>query len=302
MLAVMLALGVLALVFGSEELEEAIADLQAQRLEQAERKLSKLLDRHPGSPEANFYLGILKFRTGRLSEAAPLLQKVVGLTPTHAGAWKALGAVYAAGGELRLAVVPFQKACELNPQEEDACYYLGRSLFGLNRYDAALPAFQKALHAAPEHSLWRVHRGLALVFDSLRRPEDAERHYVKAVQLNRGRAGPDEDPRIDLGIFLFRQGRTEESLRPLEEAVRASPSATRVRSQLGRSLLQLNQLETAIEHLEKAIQLDAEDWPTHLLLGKAYFRLGRIAEGERHTRTGEKGLAAEDYYGSSKVR
>ena len=181
-------------VFGAQPLPEAIADLQAGRLDQAERKLTWLLRDTPDSVEANFYLSLVKFQSARLAEARPSLEKAVRLAPGRAGARKALG-------------------------------------------------------ITPEQKLWRVHRATAQAFEALGRSEEAERHFREAVAWNRGRARPDEDPRIDYGIFLFRQGRIGESLHPLEEAVNTWPSCARAHGELGRSLLQLDRLETAAAHL-----------------------------------------------------
>lgn len=300
----MLAAAVLAagaLVWQAQPLEEAIADLVAGRLAEAERKFSALLAGQPESEEANFYLGIVKFRTGQLQEARPLLEKAVKLAPERAGAWKGLGAVYAAAGELERSLLCFQRACELNPQEEDACYYLGRNLYSLNRFEPALGALQKALKAGPETKLWRVHRSMAQAQEALGRAEEAEKSFREAVRLDRGQARPDEDPRIDFGLFLFRQGRTEEALAPLEDAVKAHPSSARAHGELGRVLLQLGRLEPAAGALEKTVRLDPKLWSAHLLLGRVYLRLGRTEESERHLRLGEQGLAAEGY-GASRPR
>lgn len=292
-------LGLEAVQQSPRPLQEALADLEAGRLSEAERKLSAMLRQKPDWADANFYLGVARFRAGRIEEARPVLERASQLTPSRAPVWKALGAVYAAAGRLELALEAFKRACELDPEEEDACYYLGRNLYTLNRFEPALAAFEKARRAGPEQKQWRVERGMGQALEALGYSEEAERQYREAVKHSRGQARPDEDPRIDLGTFLFRQGRPEESLGPLQEAVKAAPSSARAQGELGRSLLQLERLEAAATHLEKAVQLDPRYWAAHLLLGKAYFRLGRVEDGERHTRMGEKGLAAENY-GSSR--
>src|SRR5262249_16780636 len=112
-------------------------------------------------------------------------------------------------------------------------------------------------------------------------------------------AGPSpntEDPRVDYGAFLFRQGRVEEALRPLEQAVHDAPVSARANIELGRVLLHLNRLDDAAAHLEKAVPADPGNWNAHLLLGRAYLQLGRTNQGEREMRLGQDG------YGSSKVR
>ena len=136
---------------------------------------------------------------------------------------------------------------------------------------------------------------MALNFYALEMPADAERHFVKAIQLNGRAETKGEDPRIDYGAFLFRQGRTEEALGPLEQAARDAPSSARANTELGRVLLHLGRLAAAAARLEKAVAVEPANWNSRLLLGRAYLRLGRTDDGEREMRLG---LA----YGSTTVK
>jgi tetratricopeptide (TPR) repeat protein len=257
----MLAAAVLAAMLGQTPLEEAVADFRAGRFREAERKFTALLEQDPG----------------------------------RAVVWKGLGAVYAAERQLERSLPCFQRACELDPTEEDACYYLGGNLYAKGRFEAALKALEEALKAGPENRHWRIHRTMAQSLEALGRAEEAERGFRQAIRLSRGQARPFEDPRIDYGIFLYRQARTQEALGPLGEAVKAHPKSARAHSELGRVLLQLRRVKEAAEQLEKAVGLDAKLWNAHLLIGQAYLRLGRREDGQRHLEIGEKGLAAEDY-------
>ncbi len=271
-------------------LQQAISDLQQGRLEAAEHKLMVFLEEKPGSATAYFYLGTVRFRAHRFAEARQALEQAIRLAPGAANAWKALGAVHAAEGNFRLAEAPFRKACELDPKEEDACYYWARNYYALNQFERAIAAFRRALAVDPQP--WRVHNGLGLALEALGRGEEAERHFRQAVERYRGQGRADDNPRIDLGVFLYMQGRTDEAQAQLEAAVETSPSSTRARFELGKVLLKENRLEAAGRELEKATELDPKNWAGHLLLGKVYYRLGRAEDAERHTQLGEKGLQA----------
>lgn len=215
--------------------------------------------------------------------------------------WKAQGMATAARGDLQGAVEPLGKACALAPRDEDACYFFARNLYALGRYDLARDPFEKALKAAPRSMRSRVHRAVALNFEALGLAADAERHFLQAIRLNRGGGRPSEDPRIDYGAFLFRQGRTEESIEPLERAARDLPSCARAHTELGRALLQLDKPEAAARPLERALELEPANWDARLLLGAAFLRLGRTREGEEQMRIGREGWARQTY-GSSTVR
>lgn len=267
---------------------DGIAAIEAGRLDEAVRILSPILQSDPNSFEAHFYLGLAHFRAGRSAAARPLLERAAALAPANAQAWKMLGLATTSDGDFEIAALALGQACELAPNDEEACYYLARNLHAHGHYEAARVPFENALRAAPPSMLARVHRAIALNFAAIGAPAEAERHFVKAMQAA-GRAPREtEDPRVDFGAFLFRQGRTEEALRPLQQAAREAPSA-RANLELGRVLLHLDKLDEAAARLEKAVALEPGNFNARLLLGRAYLRLGRIAEGEREMRLGQAG-------------
>ena len=269
-------------------LREAVADLEAGRTETAERKLALLASRQTGSADVPFHLGVARFRLRRFPEARAALERAVRLAPRRADAWKALGAVHVAERDYRAAEEPLRQACTLNPQQEDACYYLGRNYYELSRFEEAVAAFEKAL-PLDAGKRWRVHNGMALAIEGLRRVEAAERHFRLAVETWPGGGRPDEDPRIDLGVFLFRQGRAPEAIRAFQQVVSASPASARGRFELGRALHAGGLLAEAAGQLEKALELEPARWEAHLLLGKVYSRLGRAGDAERHNQLGQEG-------------
>jgi tetratricopeptide (TPR) repeat protein len=269
-----------------------VSAIEAGRLDEAERILSAVVTAQPDSADANFYLGLARFRADRPAEARPLLERAVKLSPDNGAAWKTLGLVTLSGGDMEGALPALGKACELIPKDPEACYYFARDLHALGRYEAARDPFERALRASPKKMLPRVHRAAALNFAAMGLPQEAERNFLKAIQLNDRRTHDAEDPRVDYGAFLFRQGRTEEALHPLEQAARDAPSA-RVYVEWGRVLLHLDRLNDAVACLEKAVSLEPGNWNSHLLLGRAYLRLGKSSEGDREMRLGQEGWAGK---------
>ena len=232
--------------------------------------------------------GVALFQQGRLDEALPPLQEAVRLDPS-ARNWRALGVVFAAKQEFREAEPAFQAACRLAPNDELNCYYLGRSLYALDRYEASLEALKKAL---PVHSRrWRTELAIAQALEALGRAKEAEEQFRKAIRLAPPKpVNPDFDnPSVDYGIFLYRQGRLEEALASLAEGARRAPDSAKARYQFGRALLQAGRIEESLAHLEAAVAQEPANHEAHLALSRAYFRLGRTEEGERHARLAASG-------------
>jgi predicted Zn-dependent protease len=116
----------------------------------------------------------------------------------------------------------------------------------------------------------------------------------RALEHDGGDSISSLDPRVELGAFLFRQGRLEEAQKVLETAVKARPDSARGFFELARVLVQVDRLDDAAARLKEAERLDPNSAATRLLLGKVYFRLGRIEEGRRETEIGRKLSTAAD--------
>ena len=153
-------------------------------------------------------------------------------TKPDASDWKRQGLAMAAENSSSAAVGPLTKACELDPKDEDACYYLARILHASGRWDEARVPFEKALRAAPRRMLARVHRAVALNFMALGRMVEAEQNFKTAIAMRQGSDSLRDDPRIDYGAFLFRQGRSDAALQLLQEAVRDAPKSARAHAEL----------------------------------------------------------------------
>lgn len=195
--------------------------------------------------------------------------------------WKARGIEDLSRHRMDAAVASFEKACELSPGDEDSCYYLARTLFSLDRWEKAREPFAKALRAASGSRRARVHRAIALNYMALGEMETAEAHFRQAIALNPGAEVLQEDPRIDYGAFLFRQGRLEEALPVLRKAAESLPRSARAHLELGRVVLHMGNPELAAASLERAVDLDPRSSTARLLLGRAYMQSGKIDEGRR---------------------
>jgi tetratricopeptide (TPR) repeat protein len=268
------------LLLAAAGLKEAVQNLEAGRLEDAERQLVQIVKEDPRSADAHFFLGMARFRLGRMNEAIEPFESAVRLAPRRAAAHRALGTVHAAMGNYNVAEAPLTRACELDPRDPDACYYLGRTLYALNRFEGSLDALAIALKTGEKPG--RIHQGMGQAHEALGNREAAELHLRKGVDLGWPEA------RTVYGVFLFRQGRLDEARIMLEQAVKTQPNSAQARMELGRTLLQRNRLEEALPHLQRAVELDGSSAAAHLLLGKVYQRLGRIAEAERHLDQGSR--------------
>jgi tetratricopeptide (TPR) repeat protein len=244
-----------------------------------------------GSQDAEeFYRqGERYFAGNNLDGAEKAFEKAVELRPAHAPAWKALGVVFASRGNFERAEKAFGNACKIQPAMPDACLYYGRTLYLLNRFQPAIEVLHAVVVRDRENS--EAYRLLALSLEALGQNPDAGDAFRQAVRLSRASAA-NEDPGIDYGVFLFRQGRAEDAIEPLESALKRHPQAARAHLELGCIQLALDRLPDAAAHLERALALDPTQGQmtarAHLLLGKVYQRQGKAQAAEEHLRLGSQ--------------
>jgi protein O-GlcNAc transferase len=232
-----------------------------------------------------YRLGMRLFSENKPEAAIDAFKRVVEIQPKNATAWKALGVVYAAQQNFDAAKRPLQTACGLNPALPSACVYYGRTLYLLNRFQPAIEVLRHAM--ATDRQNAEIYRLLGLSLEGLGETDEAGSAFREAIRLDRG-SSPNEDPAIDYGVYLFRLGRAEEAVAPIETALAHHPGAARAHLELGCVLLSLDRLTEAESHLERAVALDPSSSRAHLLLGKVYLRLGKTKAGEEQLSQGSR--------------
>jgi Flp pilus assembly protein TadD len=226
----------------------------------------------PDDAAALYQDGLRLFSSGQADAAVAAFRKSLALRPNDAATWKALGVVYASRNDYAQAEQPFHRACLLDSKSQDACLYYGRALYLLDQFDQAVSVLRTLLRQDPLNG--QAYRIEAMALEASGKTTDAEAAFQQAVRLS-GNAPLNEDPAIDYGVFLYRQGRSEAAIDPLNAAVKRHPDSARAQLELGCVLLALDRVAEAAPHLEHATALDPANARAHLLLGKTYQRLGK---------------------------
>jgi tetratricopeptide (TPR) repeat protein len=140
--------------------------------------------------------------------------------------------------------------------------------------DASRRAFDELLKRYPDDPNAHYSFGVFML------PQDAEtalKEFLRAQALD-----PDHQPALVQMAFEYLKRRDYDTALPLaEKGVALAPRMYAARNVLGRVLLELGQIERAIQELQEGIRLAPTSPEMHFALARAYMRAGRKKEADR---------------------
>jgi eukaryotic-like serine/threonine-protein kinase len=213
-----------------------------------------------------------------VESAVGLFQRALSLDPNYALAYAGLGEAYwrrYVDSKDTQWVASARQACEkavgLDAKLSAAHACLGTVDNGTGRYQEGVAEFQKALESEPTSDA--AYRGLAVSYQKLNQPAEAERTFQRAIQLRPNYwAGHSW-----LAAFYAQQARYADSAEQFKKASQLAPSNSLVLSSLGGIYLFLGRYDDAITALRRSVQI-LPSASAYSNLGYAYFRQRRFGE------------------------
>jgi tetratricopeptide (TPR) repeat protein len=123
-----------------------------------------------------------------------------------------------------------------------------------------------------------LHWGRTLIREG--KPDEAIPQLREALRLRPGYAFA----RFDLGVALEAQGDLPAAVDEYRAVLRDRPDVANVHYSLGSALHRLGRPAEAIEQYEAALRLEPNFWPAHVNLGAALAAQGRLTEAVEHYR------------------
>jgi len=180
----------------------------------------------PENSDARFNLAQALMQCGLMDAAIGEYEASIKLFGDHPGAWKNLGYALQCKGEFQRALECHQRAHRAAPQDAGVLVNMGITLDALKRPHEAVSAFQKALTVDPNCA--QACQQLGQFWQTRRQCQAAQDAYEKALRLQ----PTYPKARTSLGLLLLAQGRQEEAVRTLLQAVETSPSNAEAASAL----------------------------------------------------------------------
>jgi tetratricopeptide (TPR) repeat protein len=150
---------------------------------------------------------------------------------------------------------------------------LGVRTYHRNRdYRTPLTIWQAAVGDLPANP--RAQFNLAVALMDQGRTEEAVPHLREAIRLK----PRDFEAHRNLGLAMVRLGRLEEAIGHFEDAVRIRPANYKGQYNLGLGLSKRGRFEAAIPHLRNAVRLNPDHYDSHLHLGVALLQAKEYEE------------------------
>jgi Flp pilus assembly protein TadD len=226
----------------------------------------------PDNVELLNSLGFSLFQQGKSAEAVVALEKALAVDPKHAKAHNNMALASIDLGEFELAEAHYRESLAIEPQP--AIYSdLGFVLERQGMTEEASELYRKSLELDPESA--SAHYNLAASLARRGELTEAERHFRAALAEN-----PNAQTSTGLGFVLAQQGRTDEAIATLRDAIEADPRQPAAYDQLAAILVAEGRLEEAATNYRQVIDL-RPDAAAHQKLADVLMRLGRAAEARR---------------------
>jgi tetratricopeptide (TPR) repeat protein len=193
------------------------------RLDEALPHYGEAVRLKPDFAEAHNNLGYALAGQGRHADAIGHYREAVRLIPDYHEAQNNLGVALAEQGEPE-AIVHFKEALRIRPDVAEVHNNLGVARARQKDLDQAIQAFTEALRLRPDYAearrnLARAHATRARIRAEQGRTDEAILELREALRLHDG----DPDDHYDLAVLLFRKGEVSEARRHFETALRLDP-------------------------------------------------------------------------------
>ena len=216
---------------------------------QAREAISKILEDHPGNPNARILMATLDFSERKYTEAEKLLRGLYEESPSDSRIMRGLVDVYVAEGRHDQARQILEKEIDQAP-ESVALRLLNASLsVHENNYDRAISEYERILETNPNDV--EVHIRMGTTFYKSGDFKGAENHYRRARDLNPKNLVAS----MRLALLLGEMGRNAETTSLLEEILTRAPDNPFALNNLAYLLSEsAENLDTALTLAQRAIE------------------------------------------------
>ena len=242
--------------------------LSAGHMDEAEKILLEVTQRHAGAAEAWLLLASAQGRQARYAEVVESCRCVLNSEPLHPTAHSLLGSACIALGQTQEAIEHLEQAAHLAPGDPGVLNNLGNALYAVGRFDEAANRYEAALRLSPEHA--QAHFGLGNCRLAQSRWADALVCYQRAYN-----AMPESyDINMSMGKANINMGRLEEAQTCFERAAGLTANPAEALFETARVLEFQGRLNEALIRVEQSLQCQPDKVNARAKRAQIRFKMG----------------------------
>ncbi len=246
---------------------ERILQLKVSDLQTVSSLTAETTKNKRASAERFYSLGVAQLSRDDYARAVTYFEKAAELDPNYPEAWYQIGFCYGLLGRHTEALRASRQAAKLRPDWAESYVNIGASSYALNQYKDAAEAYRQAIRLDADNPDTLYSLGLSL--NKLNRTDEEILSYKRAIALK-----PDHANALEhLGLAYFKQKRYGESAQAFEQLKTYRPDG-KTYNYLGESYLEEGKLEESVSALSNAVGYDPDLEKARYNLGRAYVKLG----------------------------
>ncbi|MEF8731223.1 MAG: tetratricopeptide repeat protein [Candidatus Accumulibacter meliphilus] len=226
---------------------------------------------------------------GRFAEAEAGYQGLLKMQPNHADAWHLSGVLAAQQKKYQVAVERIERALALKPHEPVFLGNLGNAYLENGQLGRAIACYQEVLQLRPDETeignrLIRTcerQLDLAIEHQQAGRLADAESSYLDVLRGQPERA----DAWHLLGMIAYQRGQYDTAIERIERAIELTPQVANFYNTLGSVRQKQRRFSDALTAYHRALALQPTASETHANLAKALLAMGQVQSAISSLRT-----------------
>ncbi len=202
--------------------------------------------------------------SGAVNDAIVNFKKAIRRDPDFALAHLNLGTALGMKGLVDEAIASLKETIRLNPDSAEAHLSLGTALWQKGLRDEAIASLTEAIRLKPDYAM--AHYNLGTALRDKGQPDEAIAHFRETIRLKPEFA----EAYNNLGNALSDQGLLDEAIASYRAAVRVQPGLLTAHANLGGALVKKGAFDEAITCYEEALRLNFDFAPAHSGLAWLY--------------------------------
>lgn len=256
----------------TELLKQAASELQAGRLNETAKVCQKILEDHPGQPDALHMLAMAAATSGRLDEAEKLFLEALRFAPKRPDILVNFGSFLRNLGRLSDAQARMRKAVKVAPEFSAGWYNLGLLLHAIFEMPEAARCAQKAIDLEPTH---------AAAWELLASAEQKRGNADAAIKACRdGLEHSVDSPRLNYALaqLLRQECQFEEAAAAYQLALDKGFRNPELFANMGEALEELGAMDSAVACLDSGLAQYPDSAQLHRT--RAHLAYSSGAEGD----------------------